>query len=351
MNTKTRRGKEAEREALARLQSIAPGFEVVAAREQVEVGEPSPDLVVDIRFGNRKKTLLVEIKSSGEPSSLYQSASRLRLASARWPDSYPFVIAPYVSPRGREILRQSQVGFLDMLGNCLMQFDGIYVERKEAAKPPQVKRLQRSLFAPVSSRLHRVLLENADRRWTLRDLVDEADISLGLAHRVVQRLIAERFIERVDRRLALADPAGLLEAWRQAYRYSDNSIRAYHATARTPEQLMRRIAEAALQMSGRYAFTLHAGASLVAPFVRFTDVHLYTEEPTEAWVKALDLREVEFGGNLSLIEPYDSGIFYRTQNIEGQAVVADIQLYLDLYHYPARGKEQADFLRERRLKF
>jgi len=26
-------------------------------------------------------------------------------------------------------------------------------------------------------------------------------------------------------------------------------------------------------------------------------------------------------------------------------------LYLDLYHYPQRGKEQADFLRERRLGF
>jgi len=35
----------------------------------------------------------------------------------------------------------------------------------------------------------------------------------------------------------------------------------------------------------------------------------------------------------------------------GAVVVGDVQLYLDLYQYPARGREQAEFLRERRLKF
>jgi hypothetical protein len=261
------------------------------------------------------------------------------------------VVAPYVSPRGREILRQSRVGFLDLAGNCLLQFDGVYIERAEATKPPAARKQQRSLFAPVSSRIHRVLLEDTERRWKLRDLAQEADVSLGLTHRVVQRLLDEAFLERHDRLLALRGPASLLEAWREVYRYSRNSIRAYHAATRTPQQLMQRVAEAARHMAGRYAFTLHAGASLVAPFVRFTDIHVYTEGPIDAWIEALDLREVEFGGNLSLIEPYDAGVFYRAREMDGANVVGDIQLYLDLYHYPARGREQADFLRERHLKF
>lgn len=104
-------------------------------------------------------------------------------------------------------------------------------------------------------------------------------------------------------------------------------------------------------MKGRYALTLHAGASLVAPFVRFTDVHIYTEESVETWIGALDLREVEFGGNFSLLQPYDAGVFYAAHEVDGAVVVGDVQLYLDMCHYPARGREQADFLRERRLKF
>ena len=340
-----------EEEALVRLKQLAPGLEVLDTRTQVDRGALQADLVVDIRFGAKRKTLLVEVESSGEPAFLHKAASQLRLASSQWPNSYPVVVAPYVSPRGREILRQSRVGFLDLAGNCLLQFDGVYIERAEATKPPAARKQQRSLFAPVSSRIHRVLLEDTERRWKLRDLAQEADVSLGLTHRVVQRLLDETFLERHDRLLALRGPASLLEAWREVYRYSRNSIRAYHAATRTPQQLMQRVAEAARQMAGRHAFTLHAGASLVAPFVRFTDIHVYTEGPIDAWIETLNLKEVEFGGNLSLIEPYDAGVFYRAHEADGAIVVGDVQLYLDLYHYPARGREQADFLRQRRLKF
>ncbi len=340
-----------EQEVLARLDQLAPGFKVLRSKKEVRRGDSRPDLVVDIRYGDKRKALLLDVGASGEPAFLHKAISRLHLASGRWPDSYPVVVAPYVSPRGRQILRQSRVGFLDLAGNCLLEFDGVYIERTEATKPPAARRQQRALFAPVSSRIHRVLLHNADRRWKVRDLAQEADASLGLAHRVAQRLLAETFLEKEKRLLVLRDPAGLLDAWREAYRYSINEIRTYHSPARTPQQLIRRIAEAGCRMNGRYALTLHAGASLVAPFVRFTDVHVYTEESAETWVEALDLREVEFGGNFSLLKPYDAGVFYAAHEVDGSVVVGDVQLYLDLYHYPARGREQADFLRERHLKF
>jgi AraC-like DNA-binding protein len=340
-----------EEAALVRLRQLAPGFNVLRSRREMGQDPSRPNLVVDIRYEDKRKTLLVEAKSSGEPASLHQAINQLRLASVRRPNAYPVVLAPYISPRGREILRQSRVGFLDLAGNCLLQFDGVYIERVEAAKPPAARRRQRSLFAPVSSRIHRVLLENAERRWKLRDLAQEADMSIGLVHRVVQRLLDETFLERRDQLLALRDPAGLLAAWTEAYEYPKNAATVYHAAGHTPRQLMECIADSARQMPGRYAFTLHAGASLVAPFVHFTDVHVYTGDPAGAWVEALDLREVEFGGNLSLLEPYDDGVFYRTREVDGAVVVGYIQLYLDLFHYPARGREQADFLRSRRLTF
>ena len=41
-------------------------FAVVEAKECIEPRYPHPDLVVSVRYGDKKKTLLVEIKSSGE---------------------------------------------------------------------------------------------------------------------------------------------------------------------------------------------------------------------------------------------------------------------------------------------
>ena len=339
-----------EQELLVRFGQLAPGLKVLRTRKEMVHGRSQPDLVVDVRHRDKRKTLLIDIKTSGEPAFLHKAISQLQLASGRHANSYPLVVEPYVSPRGREILRQSRVGFLDLVGNCLLEFDGIYIERTGVTKPPAVRRQQRSLFAPVSSRIHRVLLYDVERRWTLRDLAQEADVSLGLAHRVVRRLIAETFLEKQDRLLALRDPSGLLDAWRDAYGYLSNTIHAFHAVGRTPQQVMQNVVEAARQVPGRYAFTLHAGASLVAPFVRFTDVHMYAEEPAQAWIEALDLREVEFGGNFNLMEPYDQGVFYGVHEVDSAIVVNDVQLYLDLYQYPARGREQADFLRERHLK-
>jgi hypothetical protein len=85
--------------------------------------------------------------------------------------------------------------------------------------------------------------------------------------------------------------------------------------------------------------------------VRFSDVHLYVGSDPQLWVRQLDLRQVEFGGNAHILLPYDQGVFYRLQSPQGTAVVGNIQLYLDLYNYPARGREQAEFLRDRQTSF
>jgi hypothetical protein len=69
------------------------------------------------------------------------------------------------------------------------------------------------------------------------------------------------------------------------------------------------------------------------------------------WIPLLDLRPVESGSNVSIYIPYDEGVFYNVQEANGIKIVGNIQLYLDLYNYPARGREQAEFLRREEIKF
>jgi hypothetical protein len=65
----------------------------------------------------------------------------------------------------------------------------------------------------------------------------------------------------------------------------------------------------------------------------------------------LDLRPVESGPNVAMLVPRDPGVFYRAREVEGVTVVGPVQLYLDLGRDPARGREQAEFLREQVLKY
>ena len=59
----------------------------------------------------------------------------------------------------------------------------------------------------------------------------------------------------------------------------------------------------------------------------------------------MNLKELKAGGNVYLIKPYyKKSIFLYKQKIKGYPVVSNLQLYLDLYHFPQRGREHADYL-------
>ena len=47
------------------------------------------------------------------------------------------------------------------------------------------------------------------------------------------------------------------------------------------------------------------------------------------------------GVDVTLLEPYDVGVFPGLREISGMNVVSDLQLYLDLKSYGARGEEAA----------
>ena len=47
---------------------------------------------------------------------------------------------------------------------------------------------------------------------------------------------------------------------------------------------------------------------------------------------------------MTLLEPYDAGVFYGSKEIDGIIVASPIQVYLDLRGLRGRGEEAADKL-------
>ncbi len=291
------------------------------------------------------------MKSVGEPRYLAQAIAALQSIRKNQRNAYPVVVAPYISPEGGRLCRDAGVGYVDLAGNAYLRFDGILIERTGGKAPRETARQLRRLFAPGSTRVLRVLLENRTAQWTLARLAAEARVSLRTSYLVVNAVVDKGFVEKRRGSISLVAPGALLDLWSENYLWDVSASAAYYTFVRTPAAFMDRFAEAARKQGADYAFTPHAGASLVAPFVRFTDVHVYLPGDPDPLVKALDLRPVESGGTVYILRPYDEGILYGTREIRRIRVVGDVQLYLDLVKYPARGKEQADVLRERTFKF
>ena len=91
----------------------------------------------------------------------------------------------------------------------------------------------------------------------------------------------------------------------------------------------------------KYALTGFSGAARLAPAVRYQRVMVYVDNTQEDVTSLLDLKPVSSGANVSLLVPYDQGVFYGTHEIDGILVASPVQIYLDLVGYRGRGEEAA----------
>ena len=200
-----------------------------------------------------------------------------------------------------------------------------------------------------SSRVLRVLLADPSKRWYVEDLSREAGISIGLASRVKQALLAKEWIDEENKRFYLSKPKVALEQWVNNYSYSKNQSFSFYSGL-MDDQLETIIKRECEKRDHRYALALFSGARKVAPFVRFMRFFSYIDGDIEEIAESLQFKKVESGANVVLLQPYDKGVFYGLQNINDIKVVSDIQLYLDLKSYRGRGEEAAQAIFEQRIK-
>lgn len=193
-----------------------------------------------------------------------------------------------------------------------------------------------------------LLLNYKDKVFTLRDFSKLSGLSLGFISQF-SNLLKEAGYLATGRQMKLKLPGALLDILRDIYFFEKHDRHSYYIDAK-PEETIIKIRN--LGKNRNYAFTRMAGASKIAPFVRFelVDFYVASQEEISFWKEKLKLIDVELSGNINLIVPSDKRILSDLQNVDGIKIVNNIQLYLDLYKYPARGREQAEFLREQKIK-
>ena len=68
----------------------------------------------------------------------------------------------------------------------------------------------------------------------------------------------------------------------------------------------------------------------------------YVSTVSDALLKQAGMKEVSSGANVSLLVPYDDGVYYMASEVDSMRTVCPIQLYLDLKGYKGRGDEAAE---------
>lgn len=261
------------------------------------------------------------------------------------------------APRIREELRLRGLNFVDVgTGAVRFRARGLEIDRTDLRRTPVASHRGdlRSPFSDRASLVTRVLLSSLQRPWRLSDLAAHAKVSRALVSRVVKALDEEHLIDAQkdgrELKATLRDPWPLFLRWAGEYRWTDNPAITVAAPVGSMQRFLNRIQEefSSVPDSPRWALTLQAGAGQLAPRTTWDGVHIYVDCRTRSdlgqlahALKWLPARQ----GKVTLLAPrYRRATWWNLQEHNRLPIVHEIQLLLDLWHYPVRGREEAEFL-------
>lgn len=211
----------------------------------------------------------------------------------------------------------------------------------------------KTIFSDKATIVMRAMLSKRDQQWVARNFEKEFGVGRARAAAVLSILRKKGFIGGIrSGRLAysvLQNKKSLLGEWLKFYSFELNKAHLYYSPHGDILPRLKNFFETKKIHNG-YALTLHTGANLITNYVNTPTVYCYlrSEKFYEASLdlrQALDLKELKRGGNFYLIKPYyKNGAFFNIQMIKGYNVVSDLQLYLDLYNFPQRGRDHAQYL-------
>lgn len=307
------------------------------------------DIELEVAFKGKVSTrLIVEVKSLGHPqyirNAIHQLKHDLSLHQSR-NNAYGVVAVPFISNESAQLCIESGLGYLDLSGNCHLEFNSIYIHIEGKSNKFKSDRSLQTLFSPKATRALRCLLNDINREWKVKDLQSESDVSLGLVSNI-RKLLRQQEWSKEENPLRVSNPGKVLEAWSNKDQWKKRTeVREYSLLLTEPNEVTSMVHE--LLGNKAHAFTQWTAARLRHPYAGTPITTVYVEEfPDEGLLKEkLFARRVDHGGILRIVLPKDLGVFNPIQTIQGFPLVSDVQIYLDLINAGYRGDEAAAELR------
>lgn len=254
------------------------------------------------------------------------------------------LVAPFLSPRSREMLAAGGINFIDHTGNMrvVVSSPAIFFESKGSDHDPNKQpRKLRSLKGAATSRVVRALCDFLPPYGT-RMLASASSTPLGSVSRVVNFLEEEAMLTRDSKKqITAVDWPTLIGRWTKDYSIARSNTLTSFIEPRGLHALKTK-----LSRLGRYAAT----GSLAGPSIAPTRLAMIYVDNSNNAANMLELVATDAGANVWLLEPFDSVVFERTQTIQTShqddpiIAAAPSQVAADLLTSPGRGPQEGEAL-------
>lgn len=335
-----------------RLPEILPA-EDVRWEPGKQVGQQQVDVMANIRLKGRRLVLGIGIKAQPNVASIRDAIGRLRESRGIHAAYVPLLVAPSLGAEARQLCKEQGQAYLDLSGNVWIDVGPILIEKEVPRSLYYHEARNRLPFADKASLLLRYLLDRSGHAGGVREIAAAAGLSPGYVSKVIRAAEKLNYISIDSRkRASLRNIREMLSDWSAFYNWQRNEVESFFMLPRPNERIDHALKHA---MAGHLncALSLHAGNNLVEPYAQSDVWHLYVgeQEASNRIKNALRLEPVaRNAGNVVLMRPYyRESVFRGAREVKGFRVVSDLQLYLDLRHYPVRGLEAAEEIFSRRL--
>lgn len=313
------------------------------------------DALVGLQLEDRLQPLACAVLANGQPRHVRLALWELTHAIRRdCPDAIPMLLAPFLSPASQALCKEHKVAFIDQQGNVRLVFDGVFIERVAAGKPASVRRELKSLFTPKAAQVLRLLLRDPWRPWRVTELAEKAEVSLGQVSNVRRALLDRELATVTEEGLAIKDPDALLDAWSEAYAGLGGKKNSYYTTlhGKGLEDALLELFHDQRDRPGVLLASFTA-AKWLAPYGRIATHNLLSQTAElERLHQALALQPAVSGANVVVTVPAQEGVFFdAVYPSPGIACTSPVQTYLDLSAAGERGKEAAEHLRSKLLRW
>lgn len=304
---------------------------------------------------------LVEVTSVSTPKNILEKVRRLAdyLDSINRPDIVPLLVAPYIGAKQAKILADKGVSWIDLSGNMSIRVSGrIYIERTgRRNRFPDTAPIKK-IFQGTSSLVSRALLLKPKGFSSLYEIVDfinqrNAGITLSTVSKVLKSLENELLVDKSKSLISVTNREKLLDKLAEGYISSTErkSRQTYKFATNRPDKLFLDFYNRQLiwVACGFYAAQIKGFAvtSQITIFVK--DIEQVRIAARQNWIKIKP--DAEFG-NVNITETKDPGVWFNTPlpGYRGEAVVDDIELYLEMMTDTPRGPKIAEQLKQRILE-
>ena len=202
-----------------------------------------------------------------------------------------------------------------------------------------------------------------EESFSLRDIAQETGVSLGNVHRICSAMAFNGYLKvigiRTSKRFSVNDPQRLLRAWIDHYNIIDKcKIWSYSTAFPNKKQLIEALIKSGLHESVTLALHSAAEAHKCKNTTLEQQLELYLIQPSmrQELEKILKLQHKERGYDVLLVEPYYKSMINRSIFLQKQSsntglfYAPELLTFLDLYHFPLRGIEQAEWMAEQMQK-